>query len=54
MKDKFQLNFEFIHKGKLQIRTVYFDTKEDLDDFLQDMPVNYKQYKIVSIYRKIN
>lgn len=54
MKDEYQLNYEFIQKGKLQIRTAYFDNKEELNNFLQDMPVNYKQYKIVSIYKKIN
>jgi hypothetical protein len=54
MKDEFQLNYEFIKNGKLEIRTAYFDNRIELDQFLQDMPINYQQYKIVSIYKKIN
>jgi hypothetical protein len=54
MKDEFQLNYEFIEKGKLEKRIRYFDTREDLNEVLQMIPESYKQFKIVSIYKKIN
>lgn len=46
--------FEVIDNGKFNQLSKEFENKEELNVFLNSMPVKFNSYKIISIYERIN
>ena len=54
MTKNYLMFFEAIDNGKFNQLSKEFENKEELNKFLDLMPDKFSNYKIISIYERIN